>query len=118
MRYDFNDCINAYVWKHRNEMQIRIDNNKKLRYQQTIQYFDARQKSFESAIANQEMLRDYSISSKNDDELRQAEGALRLQRANLRDLMNRKETELERINRDVNLKVIPEIKSLNLVQVV
>ena len=118
LRYDFNDCINAYVWRHRNEMQIRIDNNKKLRYQQTIQYFDARQKSFESAIANQEMLRDYAISSKNDDELRQAEGALRLQRANLRDLMSRKETELERINRDVNLKVIPEIKSLNLVQVV
>jgi hypothetical protein len=99
-------------------MQTRIDNSKKLRFQQTIQYYDTRQKSLERNIANQEMIREYALSSGNDDDLRKAENVLRLQRANLRDLMERKESDIERINRDVQLKVTPEIKSLNLVQVV
>ena len=99
-------------------MQTRIDNSKKLRYQQTVQYYDTRQKSLERIISNQEMIREYAISSGNDDDLRRAENVLRLQRANLRDLMERKESDIERINRDVHLKVTPEIKSLNLVQVV
>ena len=118
LRYDFNDCVNAYVWEHRREMQTRIDNSKKLRYQQTIQYYDARQKSLERSIATQEVVREYALSSGNDDDLRRAENALRLQRANLRDLLERKEADIERINRDVHLKVTPEIKSLNLVKVV
>ena len=118
LRYDFNDCVNEYVWEHRKEMQTRIENSKKLRFQQTIQYYDTRQKSLERNIANQEMIREYAISSGNDDDLRRAENVLRLQRANLRDLMERKESDIERINRDVHLKVTPEIKSLNLVQVV
>ena len=117
-RYDFNDSVNEYVWEHRREMQTRIDNSKKLRYQQTVQYYDTRQKSLERIISNQEMIREYAISSGNDDDLRRAENVLRLQRANLRDLMERKESDIERINRDVHLKVTPEIKSLNLVQVV
>ena len=118
LRYDFNDSVNAYVWEHRKEMQIRIDNSKKLRYQQTIQYYDARQKSLEHSISTQEIVREYALSSGNNDDLRRAENILRLQRANLRDLMERKESDIERINRDVHLKVTPEIKSLNLVQVV
>ena len=64
------------------------------------------------------MMREYAISSRNDDDLRRAENVLRLQRANLRDLLDRKESDIERINRDVHLKVTQEIKSLNLVQVV
>jgi hypothetical protein len=99
-------------------MQTRIDNSKKLRYQQTMQYYETRQKSMERNIANQEMMREYAISSRNDDDLRRAENVLRLQRANLRDLLDRKESDIERINRDVHLKVTQEIKSLNLVQVV
>ena len=118
LRYDFTENVNAYVWKHRGEMQTRIDNNKKLRYQQTIQYYDTRQKSLEKNIANQEMMREYALSSGNDESLRRAENTLRLHRANLRDLMDRKESDIERINRDVHLKVTQEIKSLNLVQVV
>ncbi len=118
LRYDFNDCVSSYVWEHQTEIQTRIDNSKKLRYQQTIQYYDTRQKNFERNIANQEMMREYAISTGNDDELRRAENILRLQRANLRDLMEKRESDLERINRDVHLKVTPEIKSLNLVQVV
>ena len=118
LRYDFNDCVNAYVWKHQTEIQSRIDNSKKLRYQQTIQYYDIRQRNLEKSIEHQELMREYAISSGDDDELRRAEIVLRLQRANLRDLIERRESDLERINRDVHLKVTPEIKSLNLVKVV
>ena len=118
LRYDFTECVNAYVWKHRGEMQTRIDNSKKLRFQQTIQYYETRQKSMERNIANQELMREYAISSGNDDELRRTENVLRLQRANLRDLLDRKQSDIERINRDINLRVTQEIKSLNLVQVV
>ena len=118
LRYDFNDSVNEYIWEHRKEMQTRIDNSKKLRYQQTIQYYEARQKSLERIIANQEMLREYALSSGNDNELKKAERILPVQRANLRTLLDNKEADIERINRDVNLKVTPEIKSLNLVQVV
>lgn len=118
LRYDLNDCVNDYVWAHLKDLQSRIDNSKKLRYQQTIQYYDTRQKNFERNIANQEMMREYALSSGNDEDLRRAENVLRLQRANLRDLLERRESDLERINRDVHLKVTPEIKSLNLVKVV
>ncbi len=118
LRYDFNDCVNAYVWKHQTEIQSRIDNSKKLRHQQTIQYYDIRQKNLEKSIEHQELMREYAISLGDDDELRRAENVLRLQRANLRDLKERRESDLERINRDVHLKVTPEIKSLNLVKVV
>lgn len=118
LRYDFNDCVNAYVWEQQKELQTRIDNSKKLRYQQTIQYYDTRLKSFERNIANQELMREYAISRGKDDDLRRADNTLRLLRANMRDLNDRKESDIERINRDVHLKVTPEIKSLNLVKVV
>lgn len=118
LRYDLNDCVNEYVLNHQKEIQSRIDNSKKLRYQQTIQYYETRQRNFERIISNQEMIREHAISVDDDEELRRAENALRLQRANLRDLLEKREIDIERINRDVHLKVTHEIKSLNLVQIV
>lgn len=118
LRYDFNDCVNSYVLEQRKELQSRIDNSKKLRYQQTIQYYETRQKNYERNIANQEMMHNYAISIGDETERKRAENALRLQRANLRALMEKRESDLERINRDVHLKVTHEIKSLNLVEVV
>ena len=118
LRYDFSDCADEYVRNYQRELQIRIDNSKKLRYQQTIQYYESRQKNFERNINTYEGIREYAIAQKDDDELRRAENVLRLQRANLRDLLNKRENDLERINRDVHLVVSHEIKSLNLVKVV
>ena len=118
LRYDFNDCVNAYVWEHQKEMQIRIDNSKKLRYQQTMQYYDTRQKSLENNIKELEMKREFALSTGDETELRKAERLLPLRRASLRDLLDKRETELEKINRDVHLMVTSEIQSLNLIQVV
>ena len=118
LRYDLKEVIDAYVAEHRTELQNRIDNNKKLRYQQTIQYYESREKSLNTSIRNQEFFRETAITRDDDVAQRNAENAIRLMNANLRDLQKRKEMDLERINRDVQLKVTEEIKSLNLVQVV
>jgi hypothetical protein len=118
LRYDLKDSIDAYVSELRRDMQNRIDNSKKLRYQQTIQFYDSREKNYERNISHQEFLKEMAIEQEDDAALRNAEGALRLMRANLRDLQQRREADLERINRDVQLKVTDEIKSLNLVHVV
>ena len=118
LRYDFSDCADEYVRNHQRELQIRIDNSKKLRYQQTIQYYESRQKNFERNINTYEGIHESAIAANDDEEIRRAENVLRLQRANLRDLLNKRETDLERINRDVHLMVTHEIKSLNLVKVV
>ena len=118
LRYDLKDSIDAYISELRRDMQNRIDNSKKLRYQQTIQFYDSREKNYERNISHQEFLKEMAIEQEDDAALRNAEGALRLMRANLRDLQQRREADLERINRDVQLKVTDEIKSLNLVHVV
>ena len=118
LRYDLNDVITEYVDSYVMDLQNRIDNGKKLRYQQTIQYYDSRLKSLEKSISEQELWRQIALEYDNDEKLRNAEGALRLLRANIRDLQRRKDADLERINQDVHLKVTEEIKSLNLVQIV
>ena len=118
LRYDFSDCADEYIHHHQRELQIRIDNSKKLRYQQTIQFYESRQKNFERNINTYEGIRECAMAANDKDEVRRAENVLRLQRANLRDLLNRRETDLERISRDVHLLVTHEIKSLNLVKVV
>ena len=64
------------------------------------------------------MIREFAIEQDNDASLRSAENTLRLMRANLRDLKQKRDSDLERINRDVQLKVTEKIKSLNLVQVI
>lgn len=118
LRYDLNDNVNEYVLRQKKDIQNRIDNSKKLRYQQTKQYYEIRKRNFERNIANQEMLREYAITTGDDEALKRAENALRLQRARLRDILDKRESDLERINRDVNLIITSEIKSLNLVKVV
>ena len=55
----------------------------------------------------------------HDEELQnRAERALRLMRNNLQTLQQRRDEELEKINKDIQLKVTEEIKSLNLVHIV
>ncbi len=118
LRYDLNDNVDAYIQSHQKDLQSRIDNSKRLRYQQTIQYYDTRQKNYEKAISQQEFYYKWSLSVGNSDDQRRAENTLRLLRKNLHDLIEKRDSDIERIIRDVHLKVTQEIKSLNLVQVV
>ena len=118
LRYDFSDYINDYVLECQSDFQNRLDNNKIMREQQTKQYYDIRQKRLEESISAHEMRREEAEFLNNEALLKTCETNLRLLRSNLRDLIARRDDDMKRINKDVNLKVLPEIKSLNLVQVI
>ena len=118
LRYDLNECIERYVISYKRELQTRIDNSKKMRYQQTVQYYESRIKNLKSDIKDHEYFREMALMTNNDDNLKAEDRILRLRRGQLRNMEERRESDLERINRDVQLKVTEEIKSLNLVKVV
>ena len=97
---------------------MRIENTKKMRLQQTLQFYDTRINNLKHAISTQESLQESAILL-NDSALQdRAERTLRLQRGQLQALMQKKEDDVERINRDVQLKVTDEVKSINLVNIV
>ena len=118
LRYDLKECIENHVSIHKRELQTRIDNSKKLRYQQTAQYYESRIKNLKIDISDHENNREMAIIDNDDDRVRSEDRILRLRYGQLRNMEERREHDLERINRDVQLKVTEEIKSLNLVQVV
>jgi len=118
IEYDLKDVIDNYLEEYHNDQLMRINNNKKMRLQQTVQYYDTRIHNFERAIRTQESLRDTALLLKDDDMLSRAERTLRLQRGQLQSLLQRKEDEMEKINKDEQLRVTDEIKSLNLVKIV
>lgn len=117
LRYDMKDSIDEYINNYRTELKIRFENSKKMRTQQTLQYYDSRVKSLEASLSDAETDKDYAILTDDDAALRKAEGLIRLRKANIRDLKEKRENDLEKINRDIELKVVEEIMSLNLVVV-
>lgn len=118
IEYDLKDVIDEYVEEYHKDQLMRINNNKKMRYQQTVQYFDTRIHNLERAISTQESLQQTAILLKDDDMLSRAEKTLRLHRGQLQSLLQRKEDDIEKINKDVQLRVTDEVKSLNLVKIV
>lgn len=118
IRYDFNDFIDSQLSEQREETQKRMENSKRMRLQQTVQYHDTRINNLKNSIDTQESLREAALMLKDDAALRTVEGTLRLMKSNLQTLQQKKEEDIERINKDVQLKVIGEIRSLNLVHVV
>ena len=118
IRYDLKDEIEEYVNTYRHEQKNRIDNNRKMRYQQTLQYFESRIDNAKQNLDNQEMLLQTALMIHDEELQNRAERALRLMRNNLQTLQQRRDEELEKINKDIQLKVTEEIKSLNLVHIV
>ena len=118
IRYDLKDEIEEYVAVYRHEQKARIENNRKMRYQQTLQYFESRIANAKQNLDNQEMLQHTALMVHDDEMLARAERALRLMRSNYQSLQQRRDEELEKINKDIQLKVTEEVKSLNLVQIV
>lgn len=118
IEYDFKEVVDNYVDEYYKDQLMRINNSKKMRLQQTIQYHDSRIHSFQRAIKNQEMIQHNAQLLKDDEMYNRAERTLWLQRARLQSLIQKKEEDIEKINRDVQLKVTDEVKSLNLVKIV
>lgn len=118
MEYDLKDVIDNYVENIHNDQLMRINNNKKMRLQQTLQYYDSRIRNIEHVIKTQEALQESALILKDDEIYNRAERTLRLQRGQLQAMLQRKEDDIEKINRDVQLRVTDEVKSLNLVKIV
>ena len=118
IRYELKDEIEEYVTAYHNEQLSRIDNHRKMRAQQTKQYYESRIASLRQSVSQQEVLQQTALIIHDDDMYDKAERALRLLRANLQTLQQRRDDELEKINKDIQLKVREEPKSLNLVQIV
>ena len=118
IEYDLKEIVDNYVDDYSKDQLMRINNNKKIRYQQTEQYFDSRIANAKRNIENQEMLVHNALLL-NDEEMRSnAERILPVMRSQLLILQQRRDDELEKINSDVQLKVMDEVKSINLVKVV
>lgn len=118
IEYDLKDVVDKYVEEYHQDQLMRINNSKKMRLQQTLQYFDTRIRNLERAINTQESIQQNALLLKDDEMFSRAERTLRLQRGQLQALQQRKEEDIEKINRDVQLKVTDEVKSLNLVKIV
>ena len=118
IEYDLKEVIDNYVDGYQTDQHMRINNSKKMRLQQTLQYYDTRIRSLEHSISTQESLQESAILLNDTDMHERAGRTLRLQRAQLQGLLQRKEDDIEKINKDVQLRVTDEIKSINLVRIV
>lgn len=118
IEYDLKEVVDDYLDKYNEDQLMRINNSRMMRLQQTEQYYDSRIRSLQHSIKTQEDLQETAMMLHDDEMLDRALRTLRLQRNNLETLLQRKEEYLEKINKDVQLKVTDEVKSLNLVKIV
>ncbi len=115
IRYDMKDCINKHVEEVYNDIDNRIKNSKKIRSEQTTQYYTYRINKIEKAIETQENIIKFSL---NDDTRKNAERILPVMRANLRNTIQVLTDKLENINKDAQLQITNNIHSLNLINVI
>lgn len=118
IEYDLKEEVDKYVDGLHADQLMRIENTKKMRCQQTEQYYNSRIANAKRNIKDQEDLIETAIML-NDEEMRsKAERILPAMRGALQSLIQQRDDELEKINRDVQLKVTDEVKSINLVNIV
>jgi hypothetical protein len=118
IEYDLKEKVDQYVEEYHADQLMRIENNKRMRYQQTEQYYESRIANAKRNIKNQEKQIEIALLL-NDIEMRnKAERILPPMRGALQNWIQQRDEELEKINRDVQLRVTDEVKSLNLVNIV
>lgn len=118
LRYGLKDCVDEYVTNYREDLDMRIKNSRKMRYEQTVQYYQSREQNWQRSITNQEVLRYYAQELNDSEALKNAENTLRLLNARLRELRQQKDAALQRLQSDPELKVTDDIMSLSYIQVI
>ena len=118
IEYDLKEEVDKYVDGYRTDQMMRIENNKKMRCQQTEQFYNSRISNAKRNIKNQEELIETALLLKDEEMRSKAERILPAMRSTLQNLIQQRDDELEKINRDVQLRVTDEVKSLNLVKLV
>ena len=115
---DLKDVIDNYTEEYHKDQLMRINNSKKMRLQQTLQYYDSRIRNIENIISAQESMKETALITKDNEMLDRAERTLRLYQGRLQAMIQTKDDDVEKINKDVQLIVYDEVKSLNLVKIV
>lgn len=118
LRFDLNETINNYLDGYRDDLRIRIENQQKMRYEQTRQYYKLREDRLEQLIKNEQSDYDFYLSIGQEEEAKKLETTLRMNRGRLAADKNKHEEDLKKIIADPELCVKENIKSLNLVNVI
>lgn len=118
IEYDLKELVDNYVDDLYADQQMRINNHKKMRMQQTLQYYNTRIRNLEHSIKTQEAMLESAMIIHDEEMQERAERTLRLQRGQLQSILQRRDDDIEKINKDVQLRVTDEVKSLNLVKIV
>ena len=79
-RYDMQDYIDLYVDSHKEDLKIRIENDRRLRSEQTRQYYAERIRKIEFRISNQEAIMETTL---NSDTRKNAENSIRMETGKL-----------------------------------
>lgn len=117
MQIELAEAISLFQINLKNELQLQAENSALMLRQQTQAYYQYRIDSMNSFIRNAEYRLDSALNCNDDKEIRNAEGALRLHRSNLRSLQREMEYELERVSKDQELQVRTNLLSINYINV-
>lgn len=118
LRFDLNETITDYLDGYRDDLKIRIENQQKMRYEQTRQYYKLREDRLEQQIKSQQSDYEFYLSIGQEEEAKKIETLLRMNRGRLAADKNKHEEDLSKIIADPELCVKENIKSLNLVSVI
>lgn len=111
------EAVDDYRTNYTNELKLQADNSALMIKQQMQAYYKYRIDSMKCFIKNAEDRLENAQIIKDDKEIRNAEGALRLHTSNLRNLEREMEDELERVTKDHELKVRTKLISTNYINV-
>lgn len=117
MQIDFAEKIDTYRKSFADELKLQADNSILMLRQQTEAYFKYRINNFKTAIINAENRLQVALDMNDDKEIRNAEGAIRLQTSNLHNLEHQQEDELQRVSQDPQLEVRTNLLSINYINV-
>lgn len=118
IRFDLNDVISEYLKKYKEDIQIRIENQQKMRYEQTRQFYALREERLQELIKRQEDNIEFVTMTGSADDLHKLQTTIRLNKARYASEKAKHEEDLQKILCDPMLTVKENIKSLNLINVI
>ena len=103
IEYDLKELVDKHIDEYYSDQLMRINNSKKILLQQTLQYHDTRIRNQEGYISQQEAILQDAKLLRDEELINRTERTLYLQRGRLQSLIQRKEDDIEKINKDEQL---------------
>ncbi len=124
MKYDFAEAISKEIKTKVDELRKQAESDRLRTEQQTLVYYKTRianyQKSIEERENELDWLQYYTFDKPETREKKRRgiEGAIRLLNANMAQLEKDRDSHLERINRDPEIGIKPDLISINLINII